>query len=321
MFLCALVLGRCAGGRRRADVQDASLSDSTSADSAVLRRRVVLYRTLSLVLTVFLLAVLFAVKRAMTVPEDPEVEVFDVPAVFEALAKKNPDAADVSDTFFFSDTATVHLHVMGRGQACPLHIHRRTHEATVIVAGQAEVHQIWGRDGVLAERRGTHHPGALIASEPFTGHAWFNRAEDQMLGNLVFATPRFDGNLYVEPTDARLMQGPEPFTYAPTRALVLLAEQAGGVAVETLPALEGKMSSVVLAKGEHVLKATRAEPVIAYVAEGAGSLTAAEERPVKPGQLWVLRRDATVRVAEGASLMLYVFRPPVDAPPDVARGE
>ncbi|MFY2562325.1 hypothetical protein ACN469_32325 [Corallococcus terminator] len=296
------------------------MSEPTSADSATLRRRVVLYRTLSLVLTVFLLAVLFAVKRAMTVPEDPEVEVFDVPAVFESLAKKNPDAADVSDTFFFSDGATVHLHVMGRGQACPLHIHRRTHEATVIVAGQAEVQQIWGRGGVLAERRGTHHPGALIASEPFTGHAWFNRAEDQMLGNLVFATPRFDGNLYVEPTDARLAQGPEPFTYAPTRALVLLAEQAGGVAVETLPALEGKVSSVVLVKGEHALTATRAEPVIAYVVEGAGTLEAAEERPVKPGQLWVLRRDATVRVTEGASLMMYVFRPPVDSAPDVARG-
>ncbi|SEU20466.1 Cupin [Myxococcus fulvus] len=298
-----------------------SLSEPISVESATLRRRVVLYRTLSLVLTVFLVAVLFAVKRAMTVPEDPDVEVFDVPAVFESLAQKNPDAADISDTFFFADGATVHLHVMGRGQACPLHIHRRTHEATVIVAGQAEVQQIWGEDGALTERRGTHPPGDLIASEPFTGHAWFNRAEDQMLGNLVFAAPRFDGNLYIDGEDARMQRGPEPFTFTPLQALAKLAEAGGEAVVVKLPALEGRMSSVVLARGAHSLEATRAEPVIVYVAEGSGVLAADEEKPVKVGQLWVLRRGATVRATEGSPLMFYVFRPPMDAPASVARGE
>ncbi|MCP3099957.1 hypothetical protein LZ198_13865 [Myxococcus sp. K15C18031901] len=302
------------------------MSSSPSIPSAVapdsLRRRVALYRALSLLLAVSLLAVLVAVKRAMTVPEDPEVEVFDVPAVFERLAAKDPEAADVSDTFFFADGSTVHLHVMGRGQACPLHIHRRTHEATVIVAGKAEVQQRWGEGGTtLQERRGTHLPGELIASAPFTGHAWFNRDSERMLGNLVFAAPRFDGNLYVDADDPRMARGRAPFTFDPVQALAELEASGRDVSLVPFPVMEtARMGAIVLEKGEHLVEASREQPLILYVARGSGVVALDDTRPMKEGQLWVLRRRGTVRPDEGASLVLYLFVPPLAPPAEVARG-
>ncbi|MBZ4418938.1 cupin domain-containing protein [Myxococcus sp. RHSTA-1-4] len=282
------------------------MSVSVPADLLTLRRRLWLYRLLSLVLALALAVLLVAVRLAMVGLGDPEVEVFDVPARFEALARENPDSADISQTYFTEDTASVHMHVMGRGQTCPLHIHRRTHEATIIVTGQAEVRQSWGDGDGLAHRMGVHGPGELIASPPFTGHAWFNRATDRMLGNLVFAWPPFDGNLYVEGEDARMTKGTAPFVHVPAAALASFRED---VREQKLPALDGRMSSVLLAKGTHALVATREAPVVVYVAEGEGAIEAPDERPVKPGQLWVLRRDAKLRAAEGRPLALYVFRP------------
>src|SRR4051812_41995568 len=77
-----------------------------------LKRSLRLYRTLSLVLTVALIALLVGLHRAMTPEEEPDVEVFDVQARFETISRERSDVADFSQTYFVSDTATVHMHVM-----------------------------------------------------------------------------------------------------------------------------------------------------------------------------------------------------------------
>jgi hypothetical protein len=276
-----------------------------------LKRSLRLYKVLALALAVALLLLLVGLRRAMVMAteegEEPPVEVFDVQARFEAISRERSDVADFSQTYFFSDSATVHMHVMGRGQTCPLHLHRKTHEATVIVAGQAEVHQRWGAGGAFTERKGTHAPGELIASPPLTGHAWFNRAEDRMLGNLVFATPPFDGNLYVEPQNPQMLAGAAPFTFAPSEALKAFTTASGPILEEPLPVLQGQMASVLL-KDSYALVATRQAPIILYVAEGTGTLEARKSNPVQPGQLWVLRRG--VQLHAETPLALYVFRPP-----------
>jgi hypothetical protein len=272
-----------------------------------LKRSLRLYRTLSLVLAVALLALLVGLRRAMTPEEEPDVEVFDVKARFEAISRERSEVADFSQTYFVSDTATVHMHVMGRGQSCPLHIHRKTHEATVIVAGQAEVHQRWGEGGTFTERQGPHVPGELIASPPLTGHAWFNRDEERMLGNLVFATPPFDGNLYVTPENPRMLQGTAPFVFQPAEALQAFTAGTEPLREEPLPALQGRMTSLLL-KGTHALEATRQAPVVLYVATGTGTLEARKSNPLQPGQLWVLRRPVQLRAQ--APLAMYLFRPP-----------
>jgi hypothetical protein len=275
-----------------------------------LRRSLRLYRVLSLTLAVALLVLLMGLRGAMAgaaEDEEPPVEVFDVQTRFEGISRERSQAADISQTFFFSDSATVHMHVMGRGQTCPLHIHRRTHEATIIVAGQAEVLQRWGEQGAFSERQGSHAPGELIASPPLTGHAWFNRAEDRMLGNLVFATPPFDGNLYVEKDNPRMLTGTAPFTYSASEALKAFASTGENVREEPLPVLQGRMSSVLL-KDTYALEGTRQAPIIVYVAEGSGTIEGRKSNPVQPGQLWVLR--TSVRLHAVKPLAIYVFRPP-----------
>jgi hypothetical protein len=276
-----------------------------------LKRSLRLYRTLSLVLAVALLILLVGLRRAMAPEEEPDVEVFDVKARFEAISRERSEVADFSQTYFVSDTATVHMHVMGRGQACPLHIHRKTHEATVIVAGQAEIHQRWGEGGAFTERQDTHAPGELIASPPLTGHAWFNRDEERMLGNLVFATPPFDGNLYVTPDNPRMLQGTAPSVFQPAEALKAFTAGTDPAREEPLPALQGRLTSLLL-KGSYALEATHQAPAVLYVADGAGTLEARKSNPLQPGQLWVLRRAVQLRAQ--APLALYLFRPP-PAPP------
>jgi mannose-6-phosphate isomerase-like protein (cupin superfamily) len=272
-----------------------------------------LYRGLVLALVGGLVGLLWGLHRAMPQEEEPDVEMFDVPARFEAMARERPEAADQSETFFFSETATVHMHVMGFGQTCPMHLHRKTHEVTVIVSGRADVRQVWGEGGAPAERSGTHGPGELIASPPYTGHAWFNRDEERMLGNLVFATPPFQGNLYVREDDRRLAQGAPPFVHVARPALAAFAADAAPSREEPLPVLEGRMSSLLL-KASHRLEGTRRQPLVVYVLEGQGALEVTRRTPMRPGQLWVLRRGASVHADAGAPLALYVFRPPPEQP-------
>ncbi|MBN9686881.1 hypothetical protein JYJ93_30980 [Corallococcus sp. NCSPR001] len=280
---------------------------------AGLRRRLWVYRALVAGLCVALFGLLLGLRRALTPLPPPDVEVVDVRERMAALEKAHPDASDVSETYFSSDTSSVHQHLMGRGQTCPLHIHRAPYEATVIISGEAHVWQVWGESGQRRERRGVHGPGALVASAPFTGHEWRNPAEERTLGNLVFTVPGFDGNLYVPPEDARLLRGTAPFAEEPREALTALRKRGVKQEETPLPVLQGRMSRVLLDGGEWAVKATPGAPVVAYVAVGRGLAEVAEARPLREGQLWVLRRDARVRSEEGSPVALYVFHPPPEA--------
>ncbi|WP_223744982.1 cupin domain-containing protein [Corallococcus interemptor] len=280
---------------------------------AGLRRRLWVYRMLVVGLCVALLGLLLGLRRALTPLPPPDVEVIDVRERMAALEKARPGASDVSETYFASDTSSVHQHLMGRGQTCPLHIHRAPFEATIIVSGEAHVWQVWGEEGRRMERRGVHGPGWLVASPPFTGHEWRNPDEGRALSNLVFTVPGFDGNLYVSAEDARLLRGTAPFAQEPREALAGLRKRGVKQEETPLPVLQGRMSRVLLEGGAWAVKATPAAPVVAYVAAGRGIAEVAEARPLHEGQLWVLRRDARVRSEEGSPVALYVFHPPPEA--------
>lgn len=288
------------------------VSHSMSASSVeALRRRLVMYRGLVFALGALLVFLLWrtGAPAAQEPQGPPEVQMFALPERFEAIEREEAGSADISETYFSSKTATVHMHVMGNGQTCPLHLHPRTHEVTVIVEGRAEVRQLWGEGGTPAERRATHVPGELIASPPYTGHHWFNPDEGRMLGNLVFATPPFEGNFYVKEDDRRLVRGSAPFVHVARKALEAFASGDAPSREEPLPVLDNRMSSLLL-KASHRFEGTRREPLIVYVAEGRGTLEVTRGTPMQPGQLWVLRTGATVRAAPEAPLALYVFRPP-----------
>ena len=96
----------------------------------------------------------------------PPVVVRDLGAELATLAAEAPRIVDRSETYYHSSRASVHVHVMGYGQRCPLHLHAETHEATVVVSGEAQVVQLSGAGTGLARTAATYPEGWLIASPP-----------------------------------------------------------------------------------------------------------------------------------------------------------
>lgn len=241
-------------------------------------------------------------------PAPPGIVVYDLAEHLARIEQALAHQSDVSETFFESATATVHMHVIGFEQSAPLHIHRRSHEVTAIVSGSPEVLQIHGRNGKHHRREGTYRPGVLVYSPPFCGHKWVNPAKDRMQGNLVFASPRFDGNLYVEQDDARLIQGGEPVIYEPDAELSVFL--AGSLPYESkrLPMMDGKMTGLLIR--EHMRLDAVSGPSVIYVARGACTMEAGEEYALHEQHLLVLPPHTAVvfRAGHGTPVSMIVFR-------------
>lgn len=228
------------------------------------------------------------------------------------IAAQFPDATDRSETFYTTEIASAHMHLIGVDQMCPLHIHRSTHEATLIVTGSADVRHVYAVDGERVETHTEHGVGSLIASPPFSGHEWDNKTGAHQ-GNLVIAYPGFDGNLYVRPDDPRLMQGGPPFDYHPLQD----AEdfEASGDAFDRLdlPVLEGTMSRIFVRDSYEIPASTSAHGLV-YGVSGEGRLgIPGEERPLTAGSLLVFQRPVPVTItATGEQrLALYLWEPPI----------
>lgn len=245
------------------------------------------------------------------------VEVLDVAARVAEITSTRPDSTDTSETYFSSAVGTVHLHVVGFEQTVPLHIHRKTHEATVIVTGEPEVTQIFGRDGHAARIEGVRGPGTLIYSPPYTGHKWVNRAMDAMQGNLVFAAPAFTGNFYVEENDPRMLEGGEPFIYDPDDALEKFLADVKTHGLEPLPVMDGQLSSLLVR--DRAVFDPGAGPVMAFVTRGEGTLHANGAYPIRSGRLVSIPPHTPVEIEAGESspLAILVFKPLEGSVPSV----
>ena len=268
-----------------------------------------------------LLATRLAQSRAAAPPPGPTLPGGEAPApeitlvaVGERLAEieqQNPTRSDISETYFGDPAASMHMHVMGFGQTCPLHLHRITEEATIIVGGVAEVTQTWGASGALTTRQGRYTAGSLVRSAAFCGHEFRNPSSEHMLGNLVIAAPPFDGNLYVRPEDPRMLRGAEPFNLDLAAAHARFASGAGPSERVVLPILQGRLSTLLL-RGEVALASDDAHPALVYVAAGAGNLRVGRhDAPLRATHLVALRarHPATLRTGEGATLAAFIFHP------------
>jgi hypothetical protein len=243
-----------------------------------------------------------------------EVALLDLPAEIAELERSHPDQTDLSRIYLSTPGGSAHLHVMGREQTTPLHVHRAADEATLIVSGRARVLQIWGRDGKLQRRVETHGPGWLIHSPPLTGHEWVNPDPREAVANLVFSVPPFQGNLYVRPDDPRLLQGGEPARLQPTAELAAFAASGEGQRLVPLPLPRHTLSLLLLAD-RYSLAPAPPRPVLGYVL--AGRIAVAGQRVVEAGTL--LRFDGRGPLelrAEGdgpAALLLFDPERPADA--------
>ena len=297
------------------------------------RRELLAYRILLGVLLLVVVVLVLMIRGCAPSPEAEFVPLARQPAVppssHEAITildmaervveitRTRPQASDTSETYFSSPQATVHMHVVGFEQTVPRHIHRETHEATVIVSGEPDVVQIFGRHGNVARLEGAYTAGSLIYSPPYCGHKWVNRANDAMQGNLVFAAPPFDGNFYVEEADPRMLEGGDPFVYDPDAALKSLAAEALPHSLELLPIMEGMMSSLLVR--DHASFESDDGPIMAYVTRGEGTLDSDREYAIGSRDLIAIPPLSSVEIQarEGSPLAILLFRPfdgPVLAP-------
>ncbi|MFZ5476528.1 MAG: hypothetical protein ACOZNI_07090 [Myxococcota bacterium] len=164
------------------------------------------------------------------------------------------DAADLVIPLYASPTASAHLHGVGGRSLVPLHLHRRTTEAALVIGGAPEVTAgTWTR---------TLPAPLLVISPPGTPHRWAN-PDAEVQGNLVFAAPPFDENLYVETGDPRA--GDAPATIWDPATAPAHAEPVG---------LGGRLRALTLGPGE-----TADVPAgVAYAVTGAARLGAVDVR-------------------------------------------
>lgn len=237
-----------------------------------------------------------------TAPEAKNYSV-DLLAKADDFRRNRPDATDGEFHVYRSDHATVHMHLIGVGQMCPLHIHRTTHEATIIVSGEPEVVHVYGEDGALTRREHRVPPGQLVYSPPFTGHQWTN-VEPTPQANLVIASPKFDGNLYLHANDDRMLPGPAPTLIDPAKALSESTEST----LKRTGLLDDQLS-LALVHTPLTLHADPTRDTIVYVARGTGEL---DGLPLKPGIVAVLSGGAPVELTTSSDdgLAAWVFAPP-----------
>jgi hypothetical protein len=270
-----------------------------------LRRKLTAYRvTLGLTLAL-VLALLFA----REVPErraDASLTIVRLDQLILRADTETKDAADSVFRFLHSKEATLHMHVLHQRQICPLHIHRTSHEATLIVQGDAEVAHLFAGDQartLLTNGR----PGLLLESPPFCAHSWKNTTP-RLQANLVFESPPFDGNLYLDDSDRSLATGPAPTLSDIPKELRNFAASHEGVRERPL---ETPRVSLLLARHSYTIAANPSGPLAVYVVEGQGTIaTAARAAESVTARELVFETDAhdELHLSPREPMALLVFR-------------
>lgn len=244
-----------------------------------------------------------------------EITVVDLVAKVEELNRTKPGSTDEILFFFVSDVASVHLHAIGDGQRCPMHLHKKTEEFTALISGTARVTHLHDGGGKMIRTPRDAALGHGFGMKPNSAHEWVNTSANTMQGNLVFAHPGFDGNLFVADDNPAMLGSGEPVVYD---AQELLREFANGTephSITTLPVLGGWLSSQ-LVRTSHTFEPAPHRMTLAYVTGGGGALLATnpdgavEEHPLQPGTLARFRTSSSVEFRAGDdSLAMVVFEP------------
>lgn len=246
-------------------------------------------------------------KRAQAV--DPEI--VDLGARVSEWAKNWPGRSDISETYYESDAATIHMHALGFEQTTPLHIHRSSEEAVIIVSGTARVTRVYRENSRPELDNQDYEEGALIHSPPLHAHEWMNQSKDRFQGNLVFTAPPFDGNFYVKPLDPRILSeaASSSFTYQPKQQLADFAASKRSYQISPLPIMGGKLA-LLFVNGEYLWQ-RQPRPVILYTTAGSGTFTAATKRPIAVHSLVIIPAGlmGKIEALPNAALALYILNP------------
>jgi hypothetical protein len=199
---------------------------------------------------------------------------------------------------------------MGLRQICPLHLHRSQEELTVIVGGTARVRAHYGEAGELRRHEGLHRAGSLLLMPPGSGHRFDNVSADEMLGNLVFASRPFGGNLYLDPQDPRLRSGRCPVIRDAEAEAARFAASSAPLEQTRLPGFGGRLLWV-LARTRLTLPPAGGQPLVAYALKGRAELVGrAGKRGLAPRNLALLHHLGPLQLrVTGPPLVLLLFRP------------
>jgi hypothetical protein len=273
-----------------------------------LRRKLAAYRIV-LGAIALLAGALLLFRRGGARDGAPDVRIIDLGAEIAEIARTRSDVSDLARWYGVTGAATVHMHLLGPHQIVPLHIHRKSNEATFIVSGSAEVTHVFGAGG--SERKTTHAtPGTLVASPPLCGHAWKNvDSGGGAQANLVFEVPPFDGNLYLDDSDLARANGPAPAVYDVPAELAEFARSSDRVRSVPLPLPEGRLAELFV-RSEATLPVDPDRTLVLYVAGGEGEIESPPMRArVAPMSLVLVAGPRSVTLHPATPMAVLVFRP------------
>jgi hypothetical protein len=247
---------------------------------------------------------------APSAPPAKEMMLVDLQERFAHLSRTRSESADTSETYFTSDDASVHMHLLGRGQTTPLHIHRKTEEATVVVAGRPLITHAHGRAGVLVKQSAPRRPGTIVLSPTYCAHEWKNPEAEAMQGNLVYGVPGFDGNLYLAADDPRVLRGAAPTIVDPAEELDRFRSTGASVRTTDLPLMRGWMRLVLIRDRFAIAPNSANGASVYHVVAGAGTL-APRGLPLKPQHLLLVgtAKDLELRADPARGLAVVSFTP------------
>jgi hypothetical protein len=216
--------------------------------------------------------------------------------------------ANQADFFLETPALSVHLHLMGRRHYCPLHIHPRGYEGTLIVEGEADVQHVFKNDGGLEKATRSFGEGVLVASPPACAHAFTNGSPDKILANLVFSSPTFDHNTYLaSEADDRIGDG-APTSYSFKDEIRAFVSGTDDLRRIPLGAMAGAMS-LLLVRGSTRIEPRASGISVLYVLEGRGKLEDEMGRAfdVVPKDLAIVRSTATLNANPSSVLAALIY--------------
>lgn len=142
------------------------------------------------------------------------------------IGKNKNFTSDISIPLLNNRNVSFHVHAMQIGQFCPLHIHKDSEEATVIVKGKGKIRSITSDDSTSEIE---HHvqdfiidEGGFFYASQGNAHEFINESPDEILACLVIHSPPFRGNFYVR--EKNIIKSP-PASY---RNLISIADSMVG---------------------------------------------------------------------------------------------